>query len=92
MKSKEVIQEFEDTVNKVDSGLMQKIQVMTADSQMKIHDIHARTTACHCECLGLSAENMLAAIANQQPRYGQEYYLELMFKWGLIDKKGNPTI
>lgn len=54
--------------------------------------IHARALAAHCECLGMNAENMWAAIANANPVYKSEHYFEMMQKWGLVDDKGESII
>lgn len=54
--------------------------------------IHSRALACHCECLGMNAENMWAAIANQSPVYVSNHYYQIMQKWGLVNEKGEPLI
>jgi hypothetical protein len=54
--------------------------------------LHIKALACHCECLGMNAENMWAAIANANPVYRSEHYYQIMKKWGLSDEKGKPTI
>lgn len=54
--------------------------------------IHARALACHCECLGMNAENCWAAMINQGPAYKSEHYHEVMQKWGISDSKGEPII
>ena len=54
--------------------------------------IHARALACHCECLGMNAENCFASCAGKTPPYGDDNYLATMQKWGLIDEKGKPII
>jgi len=33
--------------------------------------IHSKALACHCECLGMNAENMWAAIGNHPPVFLQ---------------------
>jgi len=55
-------------------------------------ELHAKALACHCECLGMNAENMWAAIANADPVYKSEDYYKIMHKWGLSDEKGNSII
>lgn len=55
-------------------------------------EIHSRAMAAHCECLGMNAENMWAAIADQPPIYLSRHYSEMMEKWGLVDKEGKPII
>ena len=54
--------------------------------------IHARALSAHCECLGMNAENMWAAIANANPVYKSEHYFEIMQKWGLVNEKGESTV
>lgn len=54
--------------------------------------LHARALSAHCECLGMNAENMWAAIANANPVYRSEHYYQMMSKWGLSDEKRNPII
>ena len=52
--------------------------------------LHTRAIACHCECLGMNAENSLAVCNNHTPPYNDISYDQVMQKWGLIDKQGNP--
>ena len=54
--------------------------------------IHSRALAAHCECLGMNAENMWAAIANAQPVYTGVEYTKVMQKWGLVNEEGEPII
>ncbi len=58
----------------------------------KIRTFHSKALAAHCECLGMNAENMWAAIANEEPVYKNEHYREMMQKWGLMNEKGEPMI
>lgn len=57
-----------------------------------IIDAHTRAMAAHCECLGMNAENMWAAILNESPRYTEKDYQLLMVKWGLITEEGKPNV
>lgn len=91
-KGIDIINLFGETVNNQDPGLWQKVQVQAANAQMQIHDLHARAIGCHCECMGMNSENMLAAIANQSPPYNDKSYFQVMRKWGLIDDGNNPII
>lgn len=61
-------------------------------SHIQMLHIHARALSAHCECLGMNAENMWAAIANAKPVYKSDHYLEVMQKWGLVDEKGESVI
>ena len=54
--------------------------------------IHTKALACHCECLGMNAENSLACIRDISPPYSDESYSKVMQKWGLINDKGEPII
>ena len=90
MKGKKVIEDF---INKVDPELMKKIQVLSSIASMKIYDLHARAIACHCECMGMNAENAIASCAGSESiPYNDEAFLIVMEKWGLVDKKGIPII
>ncbi len=55
-------------------------------------ELHARALACHCECLGMNAENCQRAMLNQAPAYSDDSYLACMNKWSLITEKGDPLI
>ena len=93
MKGQEIIDEFEDGIKKVSPDTINRIQVLAASAQMKMFDVHARATGALCECLGMNADNMIAAIANSRiVPYSSGHYQEMMMKWGLIDEKGEPTI
>lgn len=58
----------------------------------KIMGLHIRAMACHCECLGMNAENSIAVCADYTPPYHQQAYVEVMQKWGLMNEKGEPII
>jgi hypothetical protein len=90
--AQEIIAQFDETINNQDPSLMQKIQVQAARAQMAIHDIHARAIACHCECLGMNAENCAAAALNAPPPFGDLAYIEVMQKWGLVDDDNKSII
>ena len=66
-----------------------KREMMTHQIMLQIH---AKALACHCECLGMNAENMWAACANKTPPYGEGAYTHVMQKWGLINEEGEPII
>lgn len=55
-------------------------------------ELHSRAIACHCECLGMNAENALAVCSDSAPPYGDGAYHLVMQKWGLTDERGKPTI
>ena len=92
MKGKEIIENFEKTVKEVDPEAMNKIQVMAADAQMKMFDIHARAIGALCECLGMNAENAIAACEGSKPPYIDNSYYAILHKWQLTNEKGEPLI
>lgn len=55
-------------------------------------ETYIRALACHCECLGMNAENSFAICLGKQIPYNDDNYLAALRKWELIDEKGNPTI
>jgi len=61
-------------------------------SHHKMLNLHARALACHCECLGMNAENSWAVCCNTTPPYNQSHYMEVLAKYGLVNEKGEPTI
>lgn len=61
-------------------------------SHENIMSIHIRALACHCECLGMNAENCQAMCADAKVPFGDYAYNLAMQKWGLINEKGNPII
>ena len=92
MKGIEIIKKFEDAVSATDPALMNKIQVQAAHAQMQIHELHARAIACHCECMGMEAENAIVAFDGCAPPYDIESFNAVMRKWGLTDKDGKVII
>ena len=92
MKGSKIIKLFNDTVIKQDPSLMSKVQVMAAKAQMEIYDIHARATGCHCECMGMNADNCNAATNGLPVPYDQSMFHEVMTKWGIVDTDGKPII
>jgi hypothetical protein len=70
-----------------------KISELRLDAHTRLLELHARALACHCECLGMNAENSHACcIGSQQIPYGDDSYLQVMKKWGIINEKGEPSI
>ena len=92
MKGKKIIQLFKEDIIKRQPDAADKIQFLAAEAQMKMFDIHARAMGCFCECLGMNAENAMAVCANQQAPYNAGHYQDVMEKWKLVDKKGEPLI
>lgn len=55
--------------------------------------IHSKALGCHCECLGMNAENCIASCkGDTKVPFNKDEYKKVMTKWELIDKKGNPII
>ncbi len=61
-------------------------------SHIEMIRIHSNALAAHCECLAMNAENMMAAMANENAVFGSSQYFEVMRKWGLIDNTGKPEV
>jgi len=53
---------------------------------------HTKALACHCECLGMDAENSLAICQDRSIPYADRNYFQIMYKWGLTDEKGESII
>jgi len=71
--------------------IIEKYTNLTADVLMQ--EIHARALACHCECLGMNAENSFAvSIGAATIPYNDSHYRSVMQKWGLMNEKGEPII
>lgn len=54
--------------------------------------VHCRALACHCECLGMNAENCQAMCADTKVPFGDSAYNLTLQKWGLINEEGKPII
>lgn len=65
---------------------------IVTNSHTNLMELHVRALACHCECLGMNAENLLAACASNAIPYGDDAYLDVMKKWRLVNGKGEPII
>jgi len=75
---------------------MNELTAQELIQEMRIHGqlmtLHSRALACHCECLGMNAENCQRASLGQAIAYSDDSYLACMNKWGLITEKGEPLI
>jgi len=91
MKASDVIKNFNYHIKSINPELLNKAQVVAAEAQFSINDISSRAMGCHCECLGMNAENSIAACSGKAPPYSDDY-LKIMQKWGLLDEKGNVLI
>jgi len=63
----------------------------TITAHVAVMYFHIRAMACHCECLGMNAENAMAVCGNYTPPYSEGAYHQVMEKWG-ITKKGEPLV
>lgn len=57
----------------------------------EMYNLHAHALTCHCECLGMNAENSVAVCENRVPPYRDADYFATVKKWGLTNDKGEPT-
>lgn len=69
-----------------------KDDMETIELHRLLIDLHARAIACHCECLGMNAENAMAVCCNYTPPYNDAAYFSVMKKWGLMTEEGKPNI
>lgn len=54
--------------------------------------VHIKALACHCECLGMNAENTHAICNNSKPPYDNLAYQSTMRKWELVNEVGEVII
>lgn len=54
--------------------------------------LHIKALACHCECLGMNAENTHAICNNTVPPYDNLAYQSVMRKWELVNERGEVII
>ena len=97
MTEKKLTEKIEVCINKeyMLKGTFEPSEIAEKIASMAIEyfrTIHSRALACHCECLGMNAENSLAVCNNQTLPYSQQSYEKVMFKWNLINEKGEPLI
>lgn len=62
------------------------------ESFVKVFDLHIRALSCHCECLGMNAQNCYAVNLGKEPPYRDIDYIETMKKWDLVNDEGKPII
>ena len=73
------------------SGLNFGTQTINALKSHKIMmGLHYQALACHCECMGMDAENSLRP--NGKPVYKMKDFKKAMVKFGILDKNGNFII
>ena len=72
--------------------IVEEIAKAKEEPFVKIFDLHIRALSCHCECLGMNAENCIAACGEGKIPFNNDVYKRTMQKWELIDKEGKPII
>lgn len=72
--------------------ITEKVTKAKEESFVKIFDLHIRALSCHCECLGMNAENCIAACGEGKIPYNDNDYMGVLRKWKLTDKEGKPII
>lgn len=72
------------------SGLNFGRQTLDAlKSHKTMMGLHYQVLACHCECMGMDAENHLSP---SDPRYVMEDFKKSMMRYGILDKNGKVNI
>lgn len=72
--------------------IAEKVAEQREEGIYKIMNLHVRAMACHCECMGMNAENSYAVCRDIVPPYNDDHYLQVMKKWGLVNEKGESVI
>jgi len=85
VKGAELIDEYIKGVKKVTD--MESISAVTNAAHTALLEIHARALACHCECLGMNAENSFACCVGKSIPYGDSSYYNVMESGSLLTKK-----
>lgn len=70
---------------------MTEIELMSKqnlEGLAEIINMNARTIACQCECMGMTAENFLNASFSTSPTFKKEHFIKAMQKYGILDEKG----
>lgn len=77
---------------KVYRKALEEMELQRIESIEKLINLNARALACHCECLGMNAENAISVCDDRRPPYSDDNYLLVMKKWGLVNEKGESII
>ena len=91
-KGSKIIHLFEKDLNSIDPGILKTTQAIATKSQMQIYDIHSRAIGCHCECMCMDSENVIATMNNTKPPFSNKDYSKVMAKWGLVNEDSEPII
>ncbi len=87
MKGIEIINQMRRDALGIAPDVVDKVQFLAMEAQMKMFEIHARALGCVCECFGLNAE----AMAGNQA-ITSAHYIEVMTKWDMVNEKGEILI
>lgn len=90
MTGQELLKEYEKEIPRIDT--IEQGQIITDVVHSQLLELHARALACHCECLGMNAENSYACCVGTSIPYRDDSYAKVMEKWGIINKEGEPSI
>ena len=90
MKGKEIIESFDAALDK--NMTPERLRIVTDITHIQLLELHARALACHCECLGMNAENCQRTMRDQSIAYNDNDYALTMKKWNLINEEGEPSI
>ena len=87
MKGIDIINQMRRDALGIAPDVVDKIQFVATEAQMKMYDIHARAMGCMCECFGLNAE-----VIAGRTGISQAHYMEVMQKWEIVNEKGELLI
>lgn len=91
IRGKDIIEKRNETISemKPSKSNIRQLGIQAELSHTSLMEIHSRVIACHCECLGMNAENNTSG---GNPPYTNLEYDAVMKKWGLIGDKGEVLI
>ena len=90
--AQDIIKSFVQGAKLKDPGIVQTVQFLAAQANMKITDMHSRALACHCECMGMEIENGFALASDQKLIHSYKKFKIVMAKWGMTDENNQPII
>ena len=79
-------------LQKIAKIISEEVAKQRSEGIEKVLILHTRAMACHCECLGMNAENAMAVCGNYTPPYNDAHYFQVMEKWGIMNEKGEPIV
>jgi len=97
MIEKELSKSIKDCIEKEYAlkGIFEPYEISLKITSMVIeyfNTTHSKALACHCECLGMNAENSISVCNDTKPPFRNNNYVFTLHKWGLTNEKGEPTI